>query len=89
MVFAKLPSLPKSRRAKPTVSCACGCGGQTKSTWVPGHDGRATGWAIRVEKGLLLLNQVPANERKGAVRLLRQRGTFKVAVDALKATLAA
>jgi hypothetical protein len=45
----------------------------TKGTWYPGHDGRATGWAIRVERGLLGLEEVPANERQGAELMLARR----------------
>ena len=72
--FAPLPSLPRSnRRNKPVVPCACGCGGGTKSRWVPGHDGRATGWAVRIERGLLTIDEVPENERPGAVIMVRER----------------
>lgn len=66
--MVSLPSLP--RLSAVTRPCACGCGGATKSTWVSGHDGRATGWALRVERGLLKLEDVPANERKGAEIML-------------------
>lgn len=45
----KLPSLPKSRTQ---VSCDCGCGGQTGSRFVPGHDSKLKGMRIRVERGL-------------------------------------
>lgn len=51
----------------------------TKSTWFPGHDGRATGWATRVEKGMPL-EAVPANERAGAEFMLRRRGSWLEAV---------
>lgn len=72
--LAALPALPRTgRRAKAIVPCACGCGLGTKSTWHPGHDGRATGWAVRVERGLLKLEDVPANERAGAAIMLARR----------------
>ena len=45
----KLPSLPKSRTQ---VACDCGCGGQTGSRFVPGHDSKLKGMRIRVERGL-------------------------------------
>jgi hypothetical protein len=45
----KLPSLPKSRVQ---VACDCGCGGQTGSRFVPGHDSKLKGMRIRVERGL-------------------------------------
>jgi hypothetical protein len=68
-----LPSLPSVRRVRPSRPCACGCGAPTKSTWFPGHDGRATGWAIRVERGVMKLADVPANERRGAEFMLARR----------------
>lgn len=69
-----LPPMPRSgKRNRPVVPCACGCGQGTKGTWFPGHDGRATGWAVRVEKGLLTLEDVPSNERAGAVIMLKRR----------------
>lgn len=72
--MAALPALPRAgRRAKAIVPCACGCGMGTKGTWHPGHDGRATGWAVRVERGMLKLEDVPANERAGAAIMLRRR----------------
>lgn len=62
-----LPALPRAGRAsKPIHPCACGCGQGTRSVWFPGHDGRATGWAVRIERGLLTIDDVPANERAGA-----------------------
>lgn len=61
-----LPAMPRaSRKPRPTQPCACGCGAPTKGTWHPGHDGRATGWALRVERGVMTIDEVPANERKG------------------------
>lgn len=72
--LVSLPALPRnSKRNRPVVPCKCGCGMGTKSTWFPGHDGRATGWAVRVERGLLKLEDVPANERAGAEFMLKRR----------------
>lgn len=69
-----LPALPSTRRAnKPIRPCLCGCGRGTRGTWYPGDDGRATGWATRVERGFMTLEQVPANERAGAEYMLRRR----------------
>lgn len=76
-VFASLPSLPampKAKKNKPTRPCACGCGGATKGMWVSGHDGRATGWAIRIGRGILSLGDVPANEQAGALIMLARHG---------------
>ena len=72
--MAALPAMPRSgKRNRAIVPCACGCGLGTKSTWHPGHDGRATGWAVRVERGIMKIEEVPANERKGAEIMLARR----------------
>lgn len=69
-----MPAMPRlSKKAKTQRPCVCGCGGMTGGMWVSGHDGRATGWAIRVERGILKLDEVPANERAGAERMLNER----------------
>ncbi len=69
-----LPSMPRSgRKNRPIVACMCGCGSGTRGTWFPGHDGRATGWAVRIERGLMTLADVPANERNGAQFMLSRR----------------
>lgn len=78
-MFAPLPRMSRSS-SRATRPCACGCERPTQRTWFPGHDGRATGWAIRVERGMAL-DDVPANERKGAVRMLRSRGTFDAVIE--------
>lgn len=53
-----LPALPKtrSRKEKPLKPCECGCGGQTKSKYAPGHDSYMRGAALRVERGLMTLD---------------------------------
>ena len=38
--------------ARPTRPCRCGCGAQTQSTWVPGHDAQAKGLLLAVARGL-------------------------------------
>ena len=70
-----LPAMPRknNKKNRPIVPCACGCGMGTKSTWHSGHDGRATGWAMRIEKGIITMNEVPANERQGAQIMLSRR----------------
>lgn len=77
-----LPAMPGAGRRNQTIRpCACGCGRGTKGTWYPGDDGRATGWAVRVEKGAMILDDVPANERAGAVIMLTRRGTLPIAAE--------
>ena len=41
--------------------------------WYPGHDGRASGWATRIERGLIRMDDVPENERAGARIMLQKR----------------
>lgn len=84
--MTKLPAMPKNRKAKPSRPCACGCGRLTKGTWFPGDDGRATGWATRILKGLLTIEDVPENERAGAVIMLSRHGAT-VEVPKTKAEL--
>jgi len=51
----------KSKKAtKPTRPCYCGCGGETQSRFVPGHDARFHGWARKIAKGDLQLDLVLA-----------------------------
>ena len=81
-VAGKLPKMPKlpstgrargPRKPKPFVSCACGCETQTRSKWAPGHDARARAWAIRIERDIIKLKDVPANEQAGAKLMLAER----------------
>ncbi len=45
---------PKAKAApKPLVPCWCGCGGETRGRFVPGHDARFHGQAKKVARGLL------------------------------------
>lgn len=69
-----MPKMPTAKKFKATRPCACGCGMGTKSVWASGHDGRATGWATRVMKGVMTLDEVPSNERAGAIIMLNRAG---------------
>lgn len=54
-----LPKMPRVRKPKPAKECECGCGGQTKGgRFIPGHDARLHGWALRVERNVCTLEQV-------------------------------
>lgn len=87
---AKLPKMPKMpefervRKAKPVKPCACGCGTMCKAMWAPGHDARAKGWALRIERGVCKMGDVPANERDGAKHYLglRQVGAAEANAEA-------
>lgn len=55
----KLPAIKRTRKPKPAKDCACGCGAQTKGgRFVAGHDARLHGWALRVSRALLTIEQV-------------------------------
>ncbi len=41
------------KTVKAPVACWCGCGGQTRGKFVPGHDARFHGNAKKVDRGLL------------------------------------
>ena len=63
-----LPPLPKKaglRRAKPEVDCECGCGGKTKSRFMPGHDSYLRGLVIRVDRDVMTLADVEKLGGKG------------------------
>ena len=50
-----------SFRRMPTLNdCWCGCGGQTKSRFVPGHDAKFHSDAKKVARGLLSEDDLPA-----------------------------
>lgn len=70
----KLPALPKlpkaARKPKAKRSCLCGCGQQTASRFCPGHDSRLKGWALRVERGVVRVAEIPDGEREAVVRFL-------------------
>lgn len=72
--LAPLPKLPKApRKPKPLHACSCGCGGTTTGRFCPGHDGRLKGWAIRVERGVIALADIPDGERQAVERHLQER----------------
>lgn len=79
-----MPKMPTTRKAKATRACACGCGQPTQATWTTGHDGRATGWAIRIERGMAW-DAIPANERQGAMIMIKRRGNIRPSMPAIAA----
>jgi len=55
----KLPPLPRgANKQKPLVPCGCGCGSQTRSKFAPGHDSRLRGWALRVARNMVKLDEI-------------------------------
>lgn len=77
-----MPMMPRITKAKPVHACACGCGQPTKGTWHPGHDGRANGWAIRVMREIMTIDEVPANELAGCKIMIARA----VKAEAIKAS---
>jgi hypothetical protein len=56
---------PRTRVARGTRRpCSCGCGGLTQSRFMPGHDSRLRAWVLKVERGLVALDQIPDGERQ-------------------------
>lgn len=70
----KLPSSERVRKDRPIKACACGgCGATTKGTWAPGHDAYCHGWALRVERDVVKLKDVPAAHMVGVKIFLAKR----------------
>ncbi len=70
-----MPRLPRERKPKAGRPCACGCADETRGgRFLPGHDARLYGWARRVERGVVALDDVPAPHTE-AVRELLARQT--------------
>lgn len=65
----KMPSAARTRKPKPMVACACGCGGETQGTWVPGHDAYVKGWALRVNRKLVKIEDTPEPQREAIKKM--------------------
>lgn len=77
-----------------TTVCWCGCGGSTKSRFVPGHDARYHGWAKKVLRGELKLDETLAKlphqaSRDHFVAYMELQRPLEVAKAAAKAKVAA
>jgi hypothetical protein len=77
----KLPTMPRTAKERPTSPCQCGCDGLTKARFVPGHNGRPAGWAMRVERGVCTINDVPDGERQVVEITLRERAADSAPVE--------
>lgn len=66
----RLPKLPRApRKPKPAQICQCGCGNQTKGgRFVPGHDARLHAWVLRVQRGVIKLNEIEHEGERAAVK---------------------
>lgn len=64
-----MPAMP--RKGKAPRPCTCGCGGWTRGgRYIPGHDARHHGWAIRIAGGYDTTG-ITAGERAAAERAIR------------------
>jgi len=66
-----LPSLTKMS-SRSLAPCICGCGGQTQSEFVAGHDGRTKGLILRLTRGRMTMEQI--QEIHGAIGKAIVRG---------------
>lgn len=67
-----LPKLKKSaRKDRPKHDCGCGCGGQTPNSFLPGHDSRLRGWALRIQADVIKLKDVPEGERQKVATFMK------------------
>lgn len=57
-----LPRLPQmtTSTTRSWGKCACGCGGGTQSTFVPGHDARQKGLILRLVRGVMTMDDIEA-----------------------------
>lgn len=60
----RVPGEKKEKKAKVMKPCTCGCGDQTPSYFVPGHDARFKGWLLQVERGKMKVEQLPKSVQK-------------------------
>lgn len=49
---------PRTPKVTVLQACACGCGGQTQSSFLPGHDARAKGRMIRALNGKMTQDEI-------------------------------
>lgn len=76
LVRYQLLNAPGHGVAAPTIpirhpgprQCECGCGGPTKNRFMPGHDSILRAWVLRVERGVMRLDEIPHDGLKGRRR---------------------
>lgn len=82
-----LPSLPSSARSK-NRPCECGCGTLCGNRFAPGHDSKLRAWVMRVERGIIAIEDIGHEGLEAAVA--RELGLKKPATKAeIKAAKAA
>lgn len=69
VALPKLPKMKRVRKPKTPKPCSCGCGHSTRGgRFIPGHDSRLKGWLLRVERGLVKIEDIPTTGEQAAVR---------------------
>jgi hypothetical protein len=67
------PPPPSQTPRRAAHVCECGCGGSTQRRFVPGHDSILRAWVIRVERGVIGLDEIPHQGIRASVaRVLRR-----------------
>lgn len=68
LVGAAAKSAARAKRVtKPTQTvrnCACGCGEETSSYFIPGHDARFKSFMVKVERGTMQVSELPKAVQK-------------------------
>jgi len=68
---------PKKVKTPATLrSCRCGCSGQTKGFFVPGHDARFKGWLTKIERGEKEISSLPESVQKAYEWKARGKGSI-------------
>jgi hypothetical protein len=58
---------PSQARLREPRVCECGCGGATQRRFVPGHDSILRAWVMRVERGVIGLDEIPHDGIRASV----------------------
>jgi hypothetical protein len=67
--------LAAAKKAPKTVrKCFCGCGEETMSYFVPGHDARFNGWLKQIEKGKATAEKLLTKTQRDALGPWKKRG---------------
>lgn len=61
---AKAKVRASNKVPKTVRMCACGCGEETLSYFVPGHDARFKAWMVKIERGTMQISELPKSVQK-------------------------
>ena len=71
---ARLGGTKKEKVPKTVRKCFCGCGEETMSYFVPGHDARFNGWLRQIEKGKATAEKLLTKAQRDALGPWKKRG---------------